>query len=136
MDLRKKHLNPHIVSGAAGTTTGLLAPKRIYVVGGYNGWELHGSNLTQIYDPEKDEWTHGTPMPTHRYSMGMAVVNDKMYVIGGSTGNGILGDQVTRLAINERYTPVDYIPEFQSWVILPLLLAATLLIILCKRRLH
>jgi N-acetylneuraminic acid mutarotase len=132
-----KRISTVVVSGAGGSTTGLLAPKRIYVIGGWNGLEIHGSNLTQIYDPEKDEWTQGTPMPTPRYGMGIAAVNDILYVIGGSTGSGILGDEVTWLATNEKYTSADYIPEFPSWI--PLLFALTVIavaIAIYKRKLH
>jgi len=41
--------------GAAGATTGTLAPKRIYVIGG--GPEMVALNFTQVYDPENDSWT-------------------------------------------------------------------------------
>jgi N-acetylneuraminic acid mutarotase len=69
---------------AAGATTGLWAPKRIYVLGGSVGF-LEISSSNQVYDPEKDTWTTGTPMPTARNGE-VAVVNDMLYAIGGSTG--------------------------------------------------
>jgi len=116
-----------IIARAAGATTGVLAPKRIYVVGGNYGLNI-ATNLTQVYDPVTDMWSTGTPMPTPRYGLGVAVVNDELYVIGGKTVDNYL-------AVNEKYTPLGYISEFPSWIILPLLLTVTLLIILCKRRL-
>jgi N-acetylneuraminic acid mutarotase len=124
-----------VVSGAAASTTGLLAPKRIYVIGGWNGDEIHGTNLTRIYDPEKDEWTQGLPMSTPRAGMGIAVVNDELYVIGGTTGSGILGEETILLATNEKYTPIGYIPEFPTWTILPLLLVTTLVVVVCRLKL-
>jgi len=125
-----------IVTGAAGTITGILAPKRIYVIGGYNGWELGGSNMNQIYDPYKDEWTDGEPMPTARKRMGIAVVNDLLYAIGGSYGSAYEGyPENTPLAVNERYTPAGYIPEFPSWIFLPLFMVATLLTVTVYKRL-
>jgi N-acetylneuraminic acid mutarotase len=118
-----------VFSPAAGATTGLLAPKRIYVFGGQVDANIV-TNLTQVYDPENDTWTTGTPMPTPRWSLGVAVVDDELYVIGGKTGEGN-----NFSAVNEKYTPLGYIPEFPSWTILPLLLVATLVAILCKKRL-
>jgi N-acetylneuraminic acid mutarotase len=79
----------------AAATTGVAAPKRIYVIGGYS--QSDGANgLNQVYDPEKDTWSLGAPMPTARYGLAVAVVNDVLYAIGGSTGE------------NEQYTPFGF----------------------------
>ena len=115
---------------ASGATTGALAPERIYVIGGSTTQFPDGSNLTQIYDPEKDAWSYGTPMLTPRADLRIAIVNDVLYAIGGFNTDG---DNI--LPVNEQYTPAGYIPEFPSWTILPLLLVATLMVIICKKRL-
>ena len=107
----------------AGATTGVLAPKRIYVFGGEGEGLNVATNYTQVYDPENDSWTTRTPMPTPRWSLGVAVVNDELYAIGGYDGE-------TRLAVNEKYTPIDYVPEFPSGSILPLFLVVTLFAII------
>jgi hypothetical protein len=117
----------------ACVTTGLSAPKRIYVIGGttgyYDRWATYNViNLTQIYNPETDTWTTGTPMPTSRCSMKLAVVNDEIYAIGG------VKDE-EHLAVNEKYTPSGYIPEFPSWIILPLVLTATGVVVIYRKRL-
>jgi len=116
-------------AAAAVATTGVYAPKRIYVIGGKQN--LDAVNFNQIYDPETDTWTTGTAMPTARYGLGVAIINDTLYAIGGR--EGWAGFPIS--AANERYTPVGYIPEFPSWTILPLLLVATLVILICKQRL-
>jgi N-acetylneuraminic acid mutarotase len=114
-----------LYDASAGATTGVLAPKRIYVLGGTSS---AGNDLNQVYDPETDSWSAGTPMPTPRARLTVAVVDDMLYAIGGrSAGNW--------LAVNEQYTPIDYIPEFPSWVILPLFVIATLLVVLCRDKL-
>lgn len=115
---------------AVGVTIGALAPERIYVVGGSTAQFPDGSNLTQIYDPEKDSWIYGTSIPTPRSGLRAAVINDVLYAIGGFNTNG---DNI--LAVNEQYTPIGYIPEFPSWLILPLFLAATVSGIFVKKRL-
>ena len=114
----------------AAATTGVYAPKRIYVMGGY---ELPVTGLNQIYDPETDTWSLGTQMPTPRYNMGVAVVNDTLYAIGGYDDGS-----ATPRTENERYTPSGYIPEFPSWapLVFALFTVAVVLIVykqkLCK----
>lgn len=110
---------------AATATSGNLAPKRIYILGG-NG--IFPAGLNQIYDPEKDEWTTGQSMPTARHCLGVAVVDDILYAIGGATGW-----EGPFTGANEQYTPIGYIPEFPSWALLPLLLIASLTAIFYKQ---
>jgi hypothetical protein len=92
-------------SAAAGATVGLAAPKRIYVIGGVT--ENTGSadaitNHNYAYDPERDEWTTGTPMPTIRNKLAIAVVNDIIYAMGGMTKDFFVTTK------NEQYTPIGY----------------------------
>jgi N-acetylneuraminic acid mutarotase len=112
---------------AAGATTDVLAPKRIYVLGG--SYSEAAYNLTQTYDPETDAWTTCTPMPTSRWSLGVAVIDDELYAIGGKTEGGDFS------TVNEKYTPSGYIPEFPSWTILPSFLIASIIVIVCKKKL-
>ncbi|WP_339141169.1 Kelch repeat-containing protein, partial [Croceitalea sp. MTPC5] len=44
------------------------------------------SDATEIYDPSLNSWTTGTPMPTAVTHMGIAVVNEEVWVIGGFAG--------------------------------------------------
>ncbi|MEM2098697.1 MAG: hypothetical protein QXU99_02980 [Candidatus Bathyarchaeia archaeon] len=88
--------------GAAAATSGVLAPKRIYVFG-------VASN--QIYDPKTDSWTTAADLPTDRYNFGVAAINDTFYVIGGHTYSVPLGNFAPS-AVNEQYTPIGYgMPE-------------------------
>jgi N-acetylneuraminic acid mutarotase len=99
-----------VASPAAVATTGFNAPKAIYVVGGLTltsmpggGFMYDPQNLVQVYFPENNSWSMGTSMPTARYALGVAAVNDKLYALGGS---------VTRispdLTNNELYLPLGY----------------------------
>jgi len=97
-------------AAAAVATSGVYAPKRIYVIGGKQN--LDAVNLTQIYDPETDTWTTGAAMPTARYGLGVAVVNDVLYAIGGR--EGWVGFPVS--AANEQYIPADYAAKFYSQI--------------------
>jgi N-acetylneuraminic acid mutarotase len=85
-----------VYQGAAGATTGIMAPKQICVLGGVQG-------LNQIYCPNNDSWTTaGASMPTPRNHLAVGVLNDTLYAIGGGTADSGI------LAINEQYTPIGY----------------------------
>jgi hypothetical protein len=56
----------------------------------------------------------GAPPPTNRINMGIAVVDDKLYAIGGNTyEDSGLHMQHMPSAVNEMYTPIGYgtLPE-------------------------
>ena len=39
----------------------------------------------EVYDPSTDAWTAGKGMSTNRWDFGLASLNNKLYVVGGST---------------------------------------------------
>jgi hypothetical protein len=91
--------------GSGGVTSGVFAPQRIFVF---------GQNVTQSYDPTIDSWTTYSHMPTSRYNTGVAVVDDKFYVMGGlidipaTLTFGVNKFYPVESAVNEEYTPVGY----------------------------
>lgn len=89
--------------------------------------------LTQIYDPKTDTWTIETPMLTSRYALGAAVIDDKMYAIGGKKGGEPYPTEYYRK--NEIYTPVGYIPEFPLGLVVPLFLVVSLVAVCYRKRL-
>jgi N-acetylneuraminic acid mutarotase len=104
---------------AVAATTGVMAPKRIYVFG-QNETLLAKPELArfvQIYNPKYDFWTIEFDAPTNRIDFGIAVVNDKLYAIGGYTNHYPVpfsdSNRNVRLsALNEQHTPADYgIPD-------------------------
>jgi N-acetylneuraminic acid mutarotase len=99
---------PRDVLGAAGATTGALAPKRIYVISapGNIGPGYQPPCFTQVYDPANRDWATAANITTNRSYFGVAVVNDKLYAIGGDIFDFFgLG---TPSAVNEQYTPIGY----------------------------
>lgn len=117
-------------NAAAGATTGINAPKRIYVIGGTPDGSLEGTDITQVYDPENDVWTYGASMPTARAWLAVAVVDDLLYAMGGTPRL-----MLPPIKANEQYTPAGYIPEFPSWIILLLVLTVTMVVAIYKKRL-
>ena len=102
-----KPLPASLLSASAGSTTGVLSPAKLYVIGGTNnGYD--GINTTQIYDPQTDNWTLGAAMPTARKALTVAVVNDTVYAFGGVSGSGPGMNRGTIYAIAEQYIPLDY----------------------------
>jgi hypothetical protein len=87
---------PSVQGYGAGVTTGVLAPKRIYYIGGSVG----------VYDLEKDTWTIGADIPTMRYHFDVAVVNDMFYAIGGLICD--FPGNFAAVDVNEQYTPLGY----------------------------
>jgi N-acetylneuraminic acid mutarotase len=100
---------PRILSGeirSAGKswiTTGVYAPKKVYVLG------LPQNN---VYDPVVGTWATFKNMPTaSRREFGVAVVDDLVYVMGGfilrdSPQTGYPPGEFSTL--NEQYIPIDY----------------------------
>jgi N-acetylneuraminic acid mutarotase len=124
---------PNFSGGIVLTTTGEMAPKRIYILG----------ETPEVYDPEADSWTIGAKMPIARSHVGFAVVNDKIYAIGGNTvsfSRAVFPDygdiNVRQYATNEEYTPFEYgtvppkisviSPESQNYNVSSVSLAFTL----------
>jgi N-acetylneuraminic acid mutarotase len=85
--------------GAAASTQGFMAPSRLYFIGGYFLNTFSGK--TQVYNPGNNSWSTGASMPTPRAYLGVAVVNDVLYAIGGFDGTNWL-------SANEQYNPVGY----------------------------
>jgi len=107
------------VGVGAGATTGVWAPKRIYVIGatqpyGISSTDWEGNVLevlinnvqNQIYDPERDEWSTGAALPIARILFGVAVVNDILYAIGGT--NSMMFSSYITFGDNQQYTPYGY----------------------------
>jgi N-acetylneuraminic acid mutarotase len=92
-----------IYGTAVGATSGIYAPKRIYILG------ASGSSLqmtTWGYNPAGDTWSTAMAMPTYRLFFGVAVVDDVLYAVGGATSFRTVREGY--FAINEQYVPLDY----------------------------
>ena len=85
--------------GATAVTNGVTAPKRIYFVGGSN--ETNYSIVPYAYDSALNVWSAGASIPTPRVYLGLAVVDDVLYAIGGFDGEDWLN-------LTEQYVPLGY----------------------------
>jgi N-acetylneuraminic acid mutarotase len=98
---------------SGGATTGISTPKGIYVFGANatEWWQPSGQGFTaQSYNPSTNTWTNISPINIVRDSAGVAVVNDKLYVIGGytyvpSSPPSLFPVKTAFSAANEQYAP-------------------------------
>ncbi len=90
---------------AAGATTGIVAPKRIYVMGG--GF-TEVTNVVNVYDPVLDAWSSGAPILTNRTCVALAVVNDVLYAIDGGFDYEEEYMKWPLTNVVEKYTPFEY----------------------------
>lgn len=69
------------VEAAAGVIDG-----KLYVAGGaiQVGSNVQTTNILEVYDPATDTWSSKVPMPTGREALAGAVIDGKLYVVGGS----------------------------------------------------
>lgn len=74
---------------------------KLYVAGGMYGREDQLVREMQIYDFKRRRWTEGPPIPTTRHHVASAVIDGRMYVIGGRRPGNYALDVV------ERYDPVS-----------------------------
>jgi len=93
------NLPSFVTYGAAAATEGFMAPPLLYVIGGFFV-DSYTSNV-QAYDSSNNSWVTGSLMPTARAYLGVAVVNDVLYAIGGFDGQNWLNTV-------EEYTPIGY----------------------------
>ena len=59
----------------------------IYVFGGYSRGKIRGTKqhkIVEVYDPQTDTWTRTRDMPTLRGGFKTAVIDGKIYAIGGA----------------------------------------------------
>ena len=73
---------------------------RILFIGGWThgpGWEEDRILVDDIdvYDVHRDVWTVETKIPTPRYHSGVAIVQGKLYVMGGFHSDQQLFDRAT-----------------------------------------
>src|SRR5215472_9107090 len=58
--------------------------------------------MNEVYDVASDTWSTSAPMPTARSGIGAAVIDGKIYVIGGA---GWVNESGGIVRTNEAYNP-------------------------------
>jgi N-acetylneuraminic acid mutarotase len=78
---------------------------KIYIIGGASGWPFGDTYIfnIEVYDPAIDTWTSGGDIPRKMVGSACAVVNDKIYVIGGDLGDAL------------EYRVDEYDPVIKKW---------------------
>ncbi|MBZ5662287.1 MAG: hypothetical protein LAO08_17950 [Acidobacteriia bacterium] len=78
---------------------------RIYIAGGqeYDAHIVAAIRAVEAYDPASNQWTVLPTMPTARHGVNVAVVNNRLYVIGGHLQGGFIGGEGANSDANEVY---------------------------------
>ncbi len=99
MHVARASLGVAVVNGEIYAIGGVIDPPSYITCTGAN----------EKYDPESNQWITQTDMPTPRASFATAVVDGKIYCIGGTTG--FKDGQVMVSSVNEVYDPAT-----DTWV--------------------
>jgi len=98
MQVARANLGAAVVNGQIYAIGGVLDPP---------SW-IQCTNVNEKYDPETNTWSFQTSMPTPRASFAIAVCDNKIYCIGGTTG--VKDGKYVTSNTNEVYDP-----ETNSW---------------------
>jgi N-acetylneuraminic acid mutarotase len=76
---------------------------RIYVAGGqeYDAHIVAAIRAVEAYDPASNQWSVLPTMPTARHGVNVAIVNNRLYVIGGHLQGGFIGGAAANSDANE-----------------------------------
>jgi hypothetical protein len=100
-----------------GALTATAIGNKIYAIGGaknpsYSTPELRPSvpvenvAVNEVYDIEKQTWSTARPMLTARNHHGAALIDGKIYVVGGRIGSTFIIGLSNNVSTNEVYDPV------------------------------
>jgi N-acetylneuraminic acid mutarotase len=76
---------------------------KLYVAGGYFAGKVPTDKL-YIYDPKKDEWKEGKPLPEPSGALSAEFINSTLYVVGGLDSSQ-----------NPKNTTFAYDPKTDTW---------------------
>jgi N-acetylneuraminic acid mutarotase len=86
---------------------------RIYVIGGYDGQaEL---DTCEVYDPQQDQWDMCPPLNAPRGGVGVAVVGETLYVIGGGWKSYLVENEYWTVSSDTPGWQTFSSPLLQTW---------------------
>jgi len=126
-----EHLPTPLVWAAAASTSGVVAPVRLYILGGTSDGINCVNTTNRIYNPQSNSWTIGALMPTTRGALSVAVVNDTLYALGGT--DNFPSPQAGINAANEQYFPSGYgehLPSSPTSIVMYIGVTAAIVVII------
>ncbi len=101
-----------------GKPAGGFIGDKLYMVGGWGPAGMGETNTVLIYDPATDTWSTGAPAPVRFAAAGSAILDGKLYVIGGRTADHPdegSSDVYAYDAAADSWSQVADYPEPASW---------------------
>nr|XP_057905708.1 kelch-like protein 20 [Doryrhamphus excisus] len=83
------------------------------------GWHASKENTDKVecYNPKTNQWTMCSPMKERRYRPGAAVLDGKIYVLGGEEGWDRYHDTIERFCdVTDTWELVGELPTSRSWL--------------------
>ncbi len=83
---------------------------QIYLMGGRHNGDITTTDISQAQakmwrlDPVKDDWAELQPMPTARAFFDTAVIDEKLYAVGGTS---VVSERSNGIAVVEMYDPTN-----------------------------
>jgi hypothetical protein len=103
------------IEKGADISNAAVVDGKIYTISG--GFLTDHVKDTEIYDPQTDNWTTKTPMPTSRMYFASAAYNNKIYCIGGTIGTDkFLGLNEVYDTQTDTWTNKTSMPTPRSWL--------------------
>lgn len=89
---------------------------KIYVIGGMGTendmWK--SLSVVEMYDPKTDKWETKTSLPEPRDGFGVTVIDNKIYVIGGFSGAGIVNTVFIYDPSRNKWNKTTEFPNLQN----------------------
>ena len=99
--------NTNIYYPVAVVSTGIFAPKRIYILGAASPYWNNPSNISppagSMCNPKTGNWTKIDSIPQGHFAGGAVVIEDRIYLIGG--GEAAWAGGLWSSDYNDMYTP-------------------------------
>lgn len=65
---------------------------------------MHSLSSVEVFDPETNSWSSGPPLTCSRANVGVAVVGDRLYAVGGFSGKTFLNTIEFLDTLNNEWT--------------------------------
>ncbi|MCA1218812.1 Kelch repeat-containing protein [Streptomyces sp. 8L] len=88
---------------------------KLYVAGGWSGPELNPDPKLEVYDSSTDTWSTGAPDPRPHAGSGSAVLDGKLYLVGGCDVDCGVSDVTVYDPASDTWSQAADYPEPVSW---------------------
>jgi N-acetylneuraminic acid mutarotase len=104
----------HLPHGGLNAPAAVALGGRIYVVGGFEEQTNLPTDRVEVYDPARNRWSTGPPLPAPRGGHAAAVLGGKIHVLGGGNSQSTLADHSIYDPRTRRWTAAAPLPRAEG----------------------